>query len=51
MTSTSTTVQNNTQNVFIKASEVALMMDISRAYAYRIVKQLNANSKRKASSP
>lgn len=42
MTSTSTTVQNNTQNVFIKASEIAIMMDISRAYAYRIVRQLNA---------
>lgn len=38
MTSTS----NNTQSVFIKAAEVATMMDISRAYTYRIVRQLNA---------
>lgn len=42
MTSTSNCVKNNTQSVFIKAEEVATMMDISRAYAYRIVRQLNA---------
>ena len=39
-------MSNNTQNstnetLFIKASEVAIVMDVSRAYAYRIVKQLN----------
>ena len=42
MTSTSNCVKNNTQSVFIKAAEVATMMDISRAYAYRIVRRLNA---------
>ncbi len=39
-------MSNNTQKptgetLFIKASEVAIVMDVSRAYAYRIVKQLN----------
>lgn len=29
------------ETLFIKASEVAIVMDVSRAYAYRIVKQLN----------
>ncbi len=34
--------QNPTnETLFIKASEVAIVMDVSRAYAYRIVKQLN----------
>ena len=29
------------ETLFIKASEVAIVMGVSRAYAYRIVKQLN----------
>ena len=35
------TVTTNSNDIFIKASEVATVMDVSRAYAYRIVKQLN----------
>ena len=35
------TITTNANNIFIKASEVATVMDVSRAYAYRIVKQLN----------
>ncbi|MEE1198172.1 MAG: LysR family transcriptional regulator [Acutalibacteraceae bacterium] len=35
------TITTNSNNIFIKASEVATVMDVSRAYAYRIVKQLN----------
>ena len=38
----SNTIQTPTgETLFIKASEVAVVMDVSRAYAYRIVKQLN----------
>ncbi len=38
----SNTIQKPTgETLFIKASEVAIVMDVSRAYAYRIVKQLN----------
>jgi len=33
---------NSTNDLFIKASEVATLLDVSRSYAYRIVKQLNA---------
>ena len=32
---------NETNDLFIKAAEVATVMDVSRNYAYRIVKQLN----------
>ena len=32
---------SNNETLFIKAPEVAVLMDVSRAYAYRIVKQLN----------
>ena len=35
------TVTTNSNDIFIKASEVATVMDVSRAYAYRIVKQPN----------
>ena len=35
------TVTINSNDIFIKASEVATVMNVSRAYAYRIVKQLN----------
>ena len=35
------TVTTNSNDIFIKASEVAAVMNVSRAYAYRIVKQLN----------
>lgn len=35
------TVTINSNDIFIKASEVAAVMNVSRAYAYRIVKQLN----------
>jgi hypothetical protein len=35
------TVTTNSNDIFIKASEVATVMNVSRAYAYRIVKQLN----------
>ena len=35
------TVTTNSNDIFIKASEVATVLDVSRAYAYRIVKQLN----------
>lgn len=35
------TITTNSNDIFIKASEVATVMDVSRAYAYRIVKQLN----------
>ena len=35
------TVTTNSNDIFIKASQVATVMDVSRAYAYRIVKQLN----------
>ena len=38
----SNTIQNPTgETLFIKASEVANVLGVSRAYAYRIVKQLN----------
>lgn len=36
-----TTLKPTGETLFIKASEVAIVMDVSRAYAYRIVKQLN----------
>ena len=36
-----TTQKPTGETLFIKASEVAIVMDVSRAYAYRIVKQLN----------
>ena len=36
-----TTQKPTSETLFIKASEVAIVMDVSRAYAYRIVKQLN----------
>lgn len=36
---TTTTVSSN--NMFIHASEVSETLSVSRAYAYRIVKQLN----------
>ena len=35
------TATTNSNDISIKASEVAIVMDVSRAYAYRIVKQLN----------
>ena len=35
-------MSTSTQPMFIKASEVAAMMGVSRAYGYRIVRQLNA---------
>lgn len=35
------TVTTDSNDIFIKASEVATVMNVSRAYAYRIVKQLN----------
>ena len=34
-------VTTNSNDIFIKASEVASVMDVTRANAYRIVKQLN----------
>lgn len=34
-------ITTNSNDIFIKASEVATVMNVSRAYAYRIVKQLN----------
>lgn len=36
-----TTNCNNRQSIFIKASEVCEVMEISRASAYRLIKQLN----------
>ena len=39
------TVTINSNDIFIKASEVAAVMNVSRAYAYRIVKQLNEELK------
>lgn len=36
---------SNNETLFIKAPEVAVLMDVSRAYAYRIIKQLNAELK------
>ena len=36
---------SNNETLFIKAPEVAVLMDVSRAYAYRIIKQLNADQK------
>ena len=35
------TITTNSNDIFIKASEVATVMDVSRAYAYHNVKQLN----------
>lgn len=35
-------MSTSTQPMFIKASEVAALMGVSRAYGYRIVRQLNA---------
>lgn len=32
---------NNTSNIYIKADEIRKIMGISRAYSYKIVKQLN----------
>lgn len=46
MAHTSTTV-NTENNMFIKADEVSKTMGISRAYAYRIIKQLNGELKDK----
>lgn len=40
MTHTQTTAKVET-NMFIKAAEVSEIMGISRAYAYRLIKQLN----------
>ena len=34
-------MNSNNQSFYIKADEVAMVMDVSRAYAYRIIKQLN----------
>jgi len=42
MTTNNKNTINETTNLFIKASEVATLLDVSRSYAYRIVKQLNA---------
>lgn len=41
MTITSNNVQTNTQTVFIKAAEIAELMEVSRTYAYGIIRQLN----------
>lgn len=42
-----TTVVSAENNMFIKADEVSKTMGISRAYAYRIIKQLNGELKDK----
>lgn len=39
MTKTKISIQSN--DIFIKAAEVAQIMDVSRAYAYRIINRLN----------
>lgn len=45
---THTTTAANTENdMFIKADEVSKTMGISRAYAYRIIRQLNGELKDK----
>lgn len=46
MTHTTTAVSAE-NNMFIKADEVSKTMGISRAYAYRIIKQLNGELKDK----
>lgn len=42
-----TTAANAENDMFIKADEVSKTMGISRAYAYRIIKQLNGELKDK----
>ena len=38
---TKTKVNIHSNEIFIKATEVAEIMDVSRAYAYRIINRLN----------
>ena len=47
MTHTFTTVATENADMFVRADEVSKTLDISRAYAYRIIKQLNSELSQK----